>query len=542
MERIHLPLLLVCLYLAMPSQAQWSNDPDAPLVICDAPGTQRYLSTVEDGAGGWYAFWIDERNGDAEVYGQRVDSDGYPLWAANGIPVASVPGSVVRGVKACRLGNGDLMVVYSHGVSAPGDSLSAMRYDTDGMPVWAMATSLVRDSVPFLRVNEFNVLAAANGAFVLYARTVLGGAGRRYIDRVRNDGSLVVGIDGSLVSNTGGSIQGLDATSDGGAITHWRNGNGVGTHMGALRVDSLCAPVWPASVDPVDGGPGLAYAYNATSDGQDGLAIVFVEATSPRRISFTRLDGNGNAAITPAIKTVGMSAFDQDLPWMVMHDGHFMVAWEDARPPANNQDLYAQKLDMNGDPVWDAAGEPAVLVQTYIPHTKLVPSDSGGVIVTQLTISAGFQAQRLRSDGTTAWANAAVLAGAQHVPLYEEFTMHPHTDGGAVAFWYNNDDNDLYAAHVDFHGSIGVTSGVDETASSTGLQVWPNPTTGQVRVRVMDRLVQGTYAVQDAAGRTVRTGQVAGQAVVDLSGAAPGPYLVEVRWPEGVARARVVLE
>ena len=51
------------------------------------------------------------------------------------------------GVKACRLGNGDLMVVYSHGVSAPGDSLSAMRYDTDGMPVWAMATSLVRDSV-----------------------------------------------------------------------------------------------------------------------------------------------------------------------------------------------------------------------------------------------------------------------------------------------------------------------------------------------------------------------------------------------------------
>jgi len=29
---------------------------------------------------------------------------------------------------------------------------------------------------------------------------------------------------------------------------------------------------------------------------------------------------------------------------------------------------------------------------------------------------------------------------------------------------------------------------------------------------------------------------------VDLSGAAPGPYLVEVRWPDGVARARVVLE
>ena len=64
--------------------------------------------------------------------------------------------------------------------------------------------------------------------------------------------------------------------------------------------------------------------------------------------------------------------------------------------------------------------------------------------------------------------------------------MHPHADGGAVAFWYNNDDNDLYAAHVDFHGSIG-TSGVDENRPSTGLQ-WPNPTTGQVRVRVMDRL------------------------------------------------------
>ena len=44
-----------------------------------------------DGAGGAIIVWADERWGtaDVDIYAQRIDGSGSPLWAANGAPVCT---------------------------------------------------------------------------------------------------------------------------------------------------------------------------------------------------------------------------------------------------------------------------------------------------------------------------------------------------------------------------------------------------------------------------------------------------------------------
>lgn len=65
--------------------AQWSNDPENPLIICADPAAQSEPELVFDGEESYYVFWLDVRSGIAEIYGQRLDMEGQPLWEENGI-------------------------------------------------------------------------------------------------------------------------------------------------------------------------------------------------------------------------------------------------------------------------------------------------------------------------------------------------------------------------------------------------------------------------------------------------------------------------
>ncbi|MCB0790664.1 MAG: T9SS type A sorting domain-containing protein [Flavobacteriales bacterium] len=524
---------------------QWSSDPAAPLALCDAAAEQRYIHSVEDGAGGWFVFWLDKRDGDGyrAIYGQHLDADGYAQWPANGLLFVQQPGSNINDMDVETLNSGDLLLLYGRGSGGNMDTLETMRFDPDGMPVWTAPTLIAIDSSPVLGFNDFAMQASGTGALITYRATVSGGSEITRVDRVNADGSLAIGLNGQSVNTSGYGP--LDMVSDGndGAIIVWRNGNGAGTHMGAYRIDAQCTPLWTAVVDPVAGSSGLGWEYRATSDGQGGLAIAFVQAGGGNGITFTRIDGDGNTAITPAFKTVGDFASGQDLPRILLHDGYFFVGWEDNRPPAANSDLYMQKLDIDGDPQWDPAGVLAVHVPTYIPSTGIAPTDSGGVIVVQLGSSGGFVAQRVRSDGTSAWPAPVTLANSSIAPFYAEYQVRPHMDGGAVAFWYNNSSQDLFATHVNFNGVGGVTSGITEDDPDPALfSVGPNPTNGRITVRTRKRSIGGSIALHDRTGGLVWKRPIADEVTeLDTRSLAAGIYLIRVTGPSGANSARTLV-
>jgi predicted lipoprotein with Yx(FWY)xxD motif len=62
--------------------------PDGVL-LCGADYEQRYPAVVSDGAGGAVVTWSDHRNGVYEIFAQRVDTDGVPQWAADGVALST---------------------------------------------------------------------------------------------------------------------------------------------------------------------------------------------------------------------------------------------------------------------------------------------------------------------------------------------------------------------------------------------------------------------------------------------------------------------
>lgn len=61
--------------------------------LCAATGPQNEPRVLADGTGGFYAVWVDARDGEADLYGQHVHSTGVvtPGWIADGVALCTEP-------------------------------------------------------------------------------------------------------------------------------------------------------------------------------------------------------------------------------------------------------------------------------------------------------------------------------------------------------------------------------------------------------------------------------------------------------------------
>jgi len=61
--------------------------------VCTLVGNQISLNIEPDGAGGAYIVWEDARNPSKDLYGQRIDNNGNPVWTLDGNPIGNGPGN-----------------------------------------------------------------------------------------------------------------------------------------------------------------------------------------------------------------------------------------------------------------------------------------------------------------------------------------------------------------------------------------------------------------------------------------------------------------
>jgi hypothetical protein len=72
---------------------QWGTN---GVALCTATGNQTRPAIVSDGLGGAVVAWTDYRNGNGDIYAQRVNSSGTPQWAADGVALCTAAGDQDR--------------------------------------------------------------------------------------------------------------------------------------------------------------------------------------------------------------------------------------------------------------------------------------------------------------------------------------------------------------------------------------------------------------------------------------------------------------
>ena len=70
----------------------WTND---GVPVCTAANVQDHAALVSDGLGGAFIVWQDARAGGSDywdIYVQRLNANGMPQWSGNGLPVCTAGG------------------------------------------------------------------------------------------------------------------------------------------------------------------------------------------------------------------------------------------------------------------------------------------------------------------------------------------------------------------------------------------------------------------------------------------------------------------
>ncbi len=142
---------------------QWTANGDS---ICTAPSNQHYPKLVSDGSGGAIITWYDERNGNYDIYAQRINASGVVQWTTNGVPICTATNQQADPVIASD-GSGGAIIAWRDFRSGNDDDIYAQRINASGVVQWT-ANGIPICNTSDSQVHPFIVSDGTNGAIIAW--------------------------------------------------------------------------------------------------------------------------------------------------------------------------------------------------------------------------------------------------------------------------------------------------------------------------------------------------------------------------------------
>jgi hypothetical protein len=266
-------------------QLRWSVD---GIPIFAGPGAQLLPQVVTSGAGGVFV-WRDSRGGgtEANIYAQRVDARGNPMWGPRGALLDDGATSDAH-PEAITDGRGGLIVAWESG------PIYAQRLDVSGRRLWGddgTVLSTADGSAPA-------IVSDGDGGAIVAWQTVSPEASASDVraQSVLAAGTLRWGADGIVVCRASGAQAEIAATraAAGGVIVMWRDArDDPFGDLYAQRVDSSGTVLWKADGIVVSDAPGFQSALTICTDGFGGAVATWTDGRAGRHIYAQRVSPRG---------------------------------------------------------------------------------------------------------------------------------------------------------------------------------------------------------------------------------------------------------
>ncbi len=397
-----------------PLQAEWAANGNP---ICIALGDQSGPSMVPDGRGGAIIVWYDKRNGNWDIYAQRIDARGALRWATDGAAICTAPDNQGSCVLISDGAEGTIAAWVDKRSDGNGD-IYAQRVDRDGNVLWT--TDGVAIAVgPTLQDYPNIVPDGSHGAIINWFNW----------------------IEGSLYYEFSYYGQKIDSS---GCMT-WESGG-----VFAYSVD------WPRVLEPV-----------AVSDGAGGAFYAWQKWAYPFGYDYDiwgqHLDSYGTRLWNPEGGEMISYFTDQFFPAMISDGaGGVIVVYQDLLYADEGIDVVVQRFDAQGNKLWNEQG--VRIGSTWGLGDRGIVSDGvGGAVITwHQLLDSTHNAQRIDPGGLTVWGALGVDIGTRPAQ-----TMRADGFGGMILAW---GDTNITAAKIDGSGEYAWEHSI---CNSNGIQTNP---------------------------------------------------------------------
>jgi hypothetical protein len=200
-----------------------------------------------------------------------------------------------------------------------------------------------------------------------------------------------------------------------------------------------------------------------------------------------------------------------------------------------NTTEYLAKVDLHGTVVWEKeypvldntgnASSPILVGEKiYLSGTKYSGIGQGWLALTDTLGQIQFNRLYQAPNGTDHYINDAT----------------PTADGGfALVGWTSNPGQNAWVVKVDSLGCLVPNCALseEELPATTAIQIWPNPTTGMLYLRLPENSSPAELSLTDITGRIVHHEWLPAngtELVIEMNHLPPGMYFMQVRTATGV--------
>ncbi len=473
-----LATLIAIVLCGSPALAEWPIEPLENIPVVVKEGNQWDVQIVADGTGGTIMAWTDAREPEFQIYAQRLDTHGVPLWRENGVRVSDFA-SLQQYSFILPGPPGETFVLWRDKTEDQFD-VYAQRLDQEGYGQWGTRGI----NVCTAHGDQYAPSAAADGfgGFIVAWKEKRGGPESDiYCQRVDSSGDLLWNPGGVLLCGLTGNQIAPEVVADGtgGAIIVWFDYDGPPRRVRAQRVDAVGATLWPAHGIELSTFPMEQYYPQIATDNAGGAIVVWEEAEDlygedayahAQRVSPSGelLWGEG---VLPGSGTVRL----HDPTLIEDGAGGAYVAWTD-----DYDGIAVQRLDTDGNLLWGDSGITVCNAAGYQTLPTLAADGWGGLCLTwEDTRQSGpaVYAQRVDPAGQIRWEpNGVVISPPTH------YFYHPLVNDGRGGLVIAMDDErngnqDIFAQRIAGTGHLG-----DPAPLVTAVQDFPNDQGGQVTV------------------------------------------------------------
>ncbi|MDH5628343.1 MAG: T9SS type A sorting domain-containing protein, partial [Candidatus Krumholzibacteria bacterium] len=372
------------------------------VVVCDATFDQLNPSVCRDGNGGAIVAWRDQRSGVFDIYAQRLDANGAPQWTAGGVAVCVVVNNQYNPVLVSDDAGGAIVIWYDY--RALNYDIYAQRLDADGTPLWTAGGIAIYAGAH----NQYNPMAVADGSggAVVAWTDIRNGNADIFARRVTGAGTMQWTPSGvPLCTN---AIDQLDPVlvndGTGGAIVAWRDARNGNWDIFAQRADNAGTTLWTANGVAVCSATADQLHPAVACDGAGGAVVAWDDARGlSADIYAQRLSAGGVAQWAADGVAVCNAPFAQTRPTLVCDGaGNAIVAWEDRR--SVTADIFAQRIGPAGAGAWTANGIALCSAAGEQTVPLASPDGAGGIDVVWADTRGGnvdLYANRVGNSGGT---------------------------------------------------------------------------------------------------------------------------------------------
>lgn len=515
--------------------SQWNPNPDLNNIICEQPQDQQDARIVGDAKGGGIISWVDFRNDQneskADIYAQRVNSNGNVMWTNNGVAVCTNAADQTAPVLTSD-GIGGTIIAWQDWRSGNRD-IYAQRIDSTGAVLWTANGVAVVEKNSHQRGPRI-VSDGAQGAVIVWEDSI-NGNWDIFVQHINAFGAVQWTSGGVAVCTAAGDQINPRVTADatGSFYVAWqdkRNGNDYDIYCQKLNASG--AAQWTTNGISVSNATNSQLNPKIAIDNAGYLLLAWQHYNTGAGNDVYAQRVNSSGAVQWTVNGVQVCAINGnqsaiDITTQDITDGA-LITWKDGR--MNNVNIYCQKIGFSGTVQWTANGVLLSNAERNQVNPNIVgDGNGGGIIVWQDSIAGIWDvyAQRISSTGSVMWTNGGVAVG---VAAENQTSPKNVSDGsGGCLFSFQDKrsgDFDIYAWKLSSNGAVLGIENSPQTA--IGISVYPNPFTATTTVYFPHS--NSNLRLFDLTGREILSvyNITTNDYVIEKGNKVSGPYLLNV--------------